>query len=163
MGIKARWRTFECTPPFTQTTGWPGADVRALLMQIRAIATVAAHRVLTRVCTAVRIPARHSYNALLTIVAGALRGVAQRMVCVRDDGKAGGCGRVSPIAVWVVGERESVELPVWKETSSISLMLSSVWERGNNGISSSPERRRWLMPYDLISAVVAVTGTLRTS
>ena len=85
-------------------------------------------------------------DAVFAVVGGALGGVAEDAVGGGDAGEAVGCVGVGAVSVWVVAEGEGVELSVW------FALDSSFFKGGIDG-----ER------YFLISAVVAVMGTSRTS
>jgi len=85
-------------------------------VQVRAVAAVAAHGVLAWVGAAVGAGVAalgdETVDAVVAVVAGAPGAVAEDMVGGGDGGEAGGRGGVGAVAVWVVGEREGVELPV---------------------------------------------------
>ena len=82
-------------------------------MHVRVVAAVTAHWVLARGCGAVRRRGRQvCVDAVVAVVRGALRGVAEDLVGGRDSGEARGGGWVGAVAVWVVAEGEGVELSV---------------------------------------------------
>lgn len=82
-------------------------------MYVRIVTAITAHRVPTRVRGAMRRRARKvCVDAVVAVVRGAFRGVAEDLVGGRDSGEARGGCRVGAVAVRVVMEGEGVELPV---------------------------------------------------
>lgn len=112
MRVETRRRPTEGTPSLAQPARGPGAHVRTLVVQVRAVAAVAAHGVLAWAAAGGAVGG-DTVEAMVAIVAGALGAVAEDVVGGGDGCEAGGRGGVGAVAVWVVGEGEGVELSVF--------------------------------------------------
>lgn len=64
-------------------------------------------------------------DTVLAVIGGAFRCVAEDLVGGGDSSKAGGCSGIGTVAIWVVTEREGVELSILLAFSFSSLFLSA--------------------------------------
>lgn len=64
-------------------------------------------------------------DTVLAVIGGAFRCVAEDLVGGGDSSKAGGCSGIGTVAIWMVTEREGVELSILLAFFFSSLFLSA--------------------------------------